>query len=645
MSEPIPSAPGVPRPSRYAWAAPVAAAGVCLGVYAARIDSWVGVADTAKFQLIGATLGTPHAPGYPAYVLLLHLMSRLLPFLSWAASADVFSALCIAANVALVALAAEEIRAGRLASLAAALAFGLLPAIRNVASEAEVYPFHLLLIAGALLALLRWRREGKLGQLVTAGALFSLGLSHHPTIVCSLPAALLLLASRRLPVRRLLVWLPLFALIALAPFAYVVWRSYSPVTSGVEMQAHSAAQLWDGLSGAQHRANLQILSLGTILRERLPWIARSLWHEEGWLLALALLGLWGPGDRRGRQVVALLVAGNLAFTLIYTVPDLDVFLLPVHLGLALAIARGAHRLFERLPGPRLLVPLAGAAVALSPIIFGPPSPISATEAAAQEMAAVVDAMPRNAILVSFDYPRSMALQYQAWRRRGGLPRLVAIPQAGLVVPLLTDRLRRHLSGGTPFRFGPRDELAAPGAPLVCYCPEESAREALARQGFATEPILRPGLYRLHASPAGPPTLPAALWVDRRITVSSLHEATAALFAPGFDPRKALVRIGPEKEVGEEGGPGGGTVVLREVSANALVADIANPGGGWLVLTDLYNSRWRVLVDGQPARSFRADVLFMALGVPAGDHRVELRRDRRPFSLRRFVRGPWGYLLP
>jgi hypothetical protein len=438
----------------------------------------------------------------------------------------------------------------------------------------------------------------------------------------------------------LLVWFPLFALLALAPFGYIVWRSYSPVSSDVEMQAHSAAQLWDGLSGAQHRANLQLLGAGDIFHDRLPWIGRALWHQEGWLLAIALVGLATRGNRRGRLFIALLALGNLAFTLIYTVPDLDVFLLPVHWALALAIALGTRRIAESLPrAPALAFVLA---VALSLAIFGPRLPPTAGTAAAREMAALVDAVPPEAILVSFDYDRSMALQYLIWERHGGKPRLAAIPQVGLAVPLLTDRLRRHASGGTPFRIGPRDQLVAPGTPLYCHCPDEPARAALARQGWRTEPTAVAGLYRLSASPQVP-TLPAALWVNRQINVASLRDELSALVAPSFAPGNTVLRLGGRSK--EETRPTGGGVTLREVSANALVADVTSPGGGWVVLTDLYNARWRVLLDGQPARAFRADVLFLGLEVPAGDHRVELRRDRRQFSLRRWLRGPWGYLLP
>ncbi|HEY0514190.1 MAG TPA: DUF2723 domain-containing protein [Thermoanaerobaculia bacterium] len=632
---------GATEPGRralFARVAPLAVSAFFLVIYGARIDPWVGAGDTAKFQLIGATLGTPHAPGYPTYVLLLHLMSRLLPQLTWAASADLFSALCMAATVGLAVLLAQELGARPPAAVAAAVAFGSLEAVRAIASSAEVYPFHLLLVAGALLALLRWRRDGRLRQLVCGGALLSLAFSHHSTIVCSLPAALLLAASRRPPLRRLLAWMPVFLLLALAPFAYIVWRSYAPPTSHLEMQALSAAQLWDGMSGAQHRANLLQVGIAGILTERLPWLGGQLLHQYGWLLALGALGLLAGSGWHDRVFIALLAAGNAAFTLVYTVPDVDIYLLPAHLALALAVSLGAQWLGDRIP--RGLATLLYLLVAISPALASPGQPPSLHAVWAREMAATVDAVPAGAVLVSFDYPTSMALTYEAWERHGGVPRVLAVPEVALRVPLAIDRLRRHLAGGTPLRAGPRDELLAPRTPLLCRCPAPSTREALGRQGILTV-TAGAGLYRLQSIP-GPPPLPAAILASRLVRVTSLRKAIAALEDPAFAPARDALRLGKEGEVRR---PRGGSAMLRLVSPDAVIVDVTSPGGGWLVLTDLYASRWTVTVDGRPSGSFRADVLFLGLAVPGGTHRVEVRRDRRPFALARWLRSPWGYLLP
>jgi hypothetical protein len=256
------------------------------------------------------------------------------------------------------------------------------------------------------------------------------------------------------------------------------------------------------------------------------------------------------------------------------------------------------------------------------------------------MAAIVDAVPPQAVLVSFDYPTSMALEYEIWRRHGGLPRLLAMPETALGAPFATDRLRRQLLGGAPFRIGPRDELVAPQAPLLCTCGEPALRDALARQGIVARPTRRPGIFRLRATPS-PPPVPAAVLVHELQTIPLLREEIAAVTAPGFSPAAKALRRGPRTASTTR--TAGGALVLREVSQDALVADVSSPAGGWVVLTDLYASRWRITVDGRDTPGFRADVLFLGLEVPAGIHRVELRRDTRPFHLGLWLRGPWDYL--
>jgi uncharacterized membrane protein YfhO len=47
-----------------------------------------------------------------------------------------------------------------------------------------------------------------------------------------------------------------------------------------------------------------------------------------------------------------------------------------------------------------------------------------------------------------------------------------------------------------------------------------------------------------------------------------------------------------------------------------------PADGYLVLNDPYHPWWRASVDGRDAPILRANVLFRAVPVPAGRHRVE-----------------------
>ncbi|MGL4443464.1 MAG: hypothetical protein ACRCU1_07555, partial [Alsobacter sp.] len=54
---------------------------------------------------------------------------------------------------------------------------------------------------------------------------------------------------------------------------------------------------------------------------------------------------------------------------------------------------------------------------------------------------------------------------------------------------------------------------------------------------------------------------------------------------------------------------------------AIEVDVTSPDGGWVVLNDVWHTWWQATVDGEPARLLRANVLFRAVAVPAGRHRV------------------------
>jgi hypothetical protein len=54
------------------------------------------------------------------------------------------------------------------------------------------------------------------------------------------------------------------------------------------------------------------------------------------------------------------------------------------------------------------------------------------------------------------------------------------------------------------------------------------------------------------------------------------------------------------------------------------------GSGWLVISDTWYPGWRSWIDGQPVPLYRANFLFMALELPEGDHKIEIKYQ--PLSL-------------
>jgi hypothetical protein len=79
----------------------------------------------------------------------------------------------------------------------------------------------------------------------------------------------------------------------------------------------------------------------------------------------------------------------------------------------------------------------------------------------------------------------------------------------------------------------------------------------------------------------------------------------------------------------------GTVRILSYRNTEVVLEAESPDGGWVVLNDLWHPWWFADVDGRPAVLLRANVLFRAVAVPAGRHRVRFRF--RPIA------GAWAQL--
>ncbi len=229
------------------------------------------------------------------------------------------------------------------AGLSAALAFGLGFTWWVQATVAEVYPLHLLFIALILwLALVTAdappARQPRL--LITLAALCGLALTHHRTIVLFFPAlALYLLWMIPLLRRPGRLWLLCAGalLLPLLLYLYIPLRAAMGVRDLNGSYVHSWQGFWDHVLARQYGAFFGANELA-VARNPADWLALFR-AQTGWLvLALGalgiLLGLARRGARAGWLLIALTLVANLLFALAYRVGDVEVFLLPVWLCLA-----------------------------------------------------------------------------------------------------------------------------------------------------------------------------------------------------------------------------------------------------------------------------------------------------------------------
>jgi hypothetical protein len=118
-------------------------------------------------------------------------------------------------------------------------------------------------------------------------------------------------------------------------------------------------------------------------------------------------------------------------------------------------------------------------------------------------------------------------------------------------------------------------------------------------------------------------LPRAFVAANVVAINDDGQARVALADPNFDPSSTVIL--PDAPTAQAAGNGiaatrPATITTYSPERVLLTAD----GPGTLLLTDAYYPGWTATIDGAAAPIQRADIMFRALSLPAGQHRVEFR---------------------
>lgn len=261
--------------------------------------------DGGELITAAVTLGVPHPPGYPTYVLLGKLIS-FLPIEPVAYRFHLFSALCTAGAAGLITatvlkLSSESAKSSSpLLASVPGLLFAFSPLVWQQAVVAEVYSLNLLMVAAFLWALL-----GEQNSLFI-GYLLGLSFTTHLTSLFLIPLALLYTPGK--------AWgkLAIGASVGAAPFLLLplLARQGSPVVWG---DPTTLAGWWWLVSGKIYQPNQFALPLTEFwlrLRSWLPEFALQL-GILGWVA----LGWYGRSSLRQKKWLALM--GTAVFYLIY----------------------------------------------------------------------------------------------------------------------------------------------------------------------------------------------------------------------------------------------------------------------------------------------------------------------------------------
>lgn len=121
-------------------------------------------------------------------------------------------------------------------------------------------------------------------------------------------------------------------------------------------------------------------------------------------------------------------------------------------------------------------------------------------------------------------------------------------------------------------------------------------------------------------------LPRVFVVHEAVTVPDdiygTEDALNLMRAPDFDPaRMVVLAANDESAVEMQNASSESTSTITHYSAERVEIQVSATTDSYLVLTDAYYPGWAAKVNGQPAHIFRANVMFRAVHIPAGQSEI------------------------
>lgn len=300
--------------------------------------------DTAKWQLLGKVLGTPHATGYPLYILINHIFIAL-PIGTIAYRANLLSALCAVLALVVVYAIINTLVARESMAFLASLFLSGIPAFWSQALVAEVYTLNAFLVSLTLYLLIKWFQTRRERYFYLFMLVYALSFGNHMTMITLFPAILIFVLIT--DATMIGNWRPLLAAIVsitlgAGQYIYLYIRTAQNAVY-LEQRIYSFSDFINCISGRQFKNQMFSFSLSEIGSWRIPLFFSTLSEEVNVIfLCLALIGMVILAKEKTKIFVLVFLSwvGESFFIINFGIPDLEVYFIPVFLIIAIFIAVG-----------------------------------------------------------------------------------------------------------------------------------------------------------------------------------------------------------------------------------------------------------------------------------------------------------------
>ena len=329
---------------------PITVAFVLLIIYNKTLLLGTGYSgDTAKFQFLGKVLGTPHATGYPTYIVLNHIFVNLFPFGDLAYKANFLSALLSVVSVIILWKILYLLGIDAFIASISSFSFGLTYTLWSQSLIAEVYTLNLLFVSLVIFYFLKWEKSGTQKNFLIACAFYAASFGNHLTMITFLPAiVVLVLKSNKKINTKNIVYVGIFILLGAMQYLYVFWRAYDTHPYYVEMNPHNINEFLWFIRGAQFENLMFAFSPSFLFSKRIPMLLELLNREFPFFILLPIIGYFTFEHNLVRFFLLLGVLGNCFFALNYNIPDVYVYFLPSYFIIEIFFAQGLNWLWMKL---------------------------------------------------------------------------------------------------------------------------------------------------------------------------------------------------------------------------------------------------------------------------------------------------------
>lgn len=409
-----------------------------------------GWGDTGKFQFLGHILGTPHATGYPGYLLLTFLFTSLFPVGTLAFKANLFSVICAIGACFFVFRSLKVLKVSPGIATSIALALGLTQTFWQYAIMAEVYSLNALFVSMVIYFLIKWRETRHNPTLLLACFIYAISFGNHLTMICFLPALvvfLLMSDPKQVFTKTNILWVLGFIVLGASQYLYLYWRYLDPSAIFLEMQISDWETFWWYISGAQFKSQFFPYSLTEIVAQEIPYAADLLFRQWSLFLLIAVVGMARARDKIVVLFLTLLFAGYGFLVVNYGIFDIYSYYLPLTMVLAIFIGLGLQDLFQRYLTQHQVAGTIIAAVIPLTLLAANYGFVDLSEAsAAEDTQAVLELVKEDAVIIPRGYAQATHLWYYLLGEGLGPEKNLSIAFQDPMVPLV-DEVVDYLEDG------------------------------------------------------------------------------------------------------------------------------------------------------------------------------------------------------